>query len=331
MAAEVPNAAQLDLGAERDEVSVEQRASLRWVVDVFSASGEACCLSACGDRLGARAVAAGAASARTVASQSRASGGGCDDNHAMPVVAHLLHSPVKGLALVERPSLRITSEGAPFDRCFFVVDAQGELAGSWSHGRLCLTRADYDGETLTLHLPDGAVVSAPDPVPGDEIALVWDSDEPAVGNLVEGPWAAALSDVLGEPVRLARVGPERGGWSAFAVSMIGDASIAALGHGPLDARRFRMGVGLTGGEPFEEDEWIGYDIAVGSTVLAVREPCARCVATTRDPATGERDFNALRAMIAERGAANLGIYCDVVQPGVIAVGDAVRVLGRSAA
>ena len=39
----------------------------------------------------------------------------------------------------------------------------------------------------------------------------------------------------------------------------------------------------------------------------------------------------LRAMIAERGAANLGIYCDVVQPGVIAVGDAVRVLGRSAA
>ena len=253
------------------------------------------------------------------------------DNHAMPVVAHLLHSPVKGLALVERPSLRITSEGAPFDRCFFVVDAQGELAGSWSHGRLCLTRADYDGETLTLHLPDGAVVSAPDPLPGDEIALVWDSDEPAVGNLVEGPWAAALSDVLGEPVRLARVGPERGGWSAFAVSMIGDASIAALGHGPLDARRFRMGVGLTGGEPFEEDEWIGYDIAVGSTVLAVREPCARCVATTRDPATGERDFNALRAMITERGAANLGIYCDVVQPGVIAVGDAVRVLGRSAA
>jgi uncharacterized protein YcbX len=120
-------------------------------------------------------------------------------------VARLLHSPVKGLALVEREALELGPEGAPFDRRFFVVNAAGELAGSWSHGRLCLTEAEYDGTTLTMRFPDGTVVAAPDPALGEPVDLIWDSDEPETAHLVDGPWAAPLSEVLGEPVRLARI------------------------------------------------------------------------------------------------------------------------------
>ena len=97
----------------------------------------------------------------------------------MVTVTRLLHSPVKGLALVEREALELGPEGAPFDRRFFVVNAAGELAGSWSHGRLCLTEAEYDGTTLTMRFPDGTVVSAPDPGLGEPVELIWDSDEPA--------------------------------------------------------------------------------------------------------------------------------------------------------
>jgi uncharacterized protein YcbX len=88
---------------------------------------------------------------------------------------------------------------------------------------------------------------------------------------------------------------------------------------------------LAGGEAFEEDTWIGSDIAIGDVVLAVRLPCDRCVATTRDPATGEKDVPTLRAMKAVRGRPDLGVYCDVVSPGTVRLGDAVRVLGPSAA
>ncbi len=249
----------------------------------------------------------------------------------MVSVTRLLHSPVKGLALTEQPLLELGPLGAPFDRRFFVVNAAGELAGSWSHGRLCLTHAEYDGATLTMRFPDGAVVSAADPALGEPIDLIWDSDEPETAHLVDGPWAALLSEVLGEPVRLARMREDRGGWSVNAVSMIGAASIAALGHGALDDRRFRMTMTLAGGEAFEEDTWIGHDVALGSAVLAVRVPCERCVATTRDPATGEKDVPTLRALKAVRGRPDLGVYCDVVVPGTVRLGDEVRVLGPSAA
>ena len=248
----------------------------------------------------------------------------------MVTVARLLHSPVKGLALAEYETLELGLEGAPFDRRFFVVNAAGELAGSWSHGRLALTAAEYDGSTLTMRFPDGTVVSAPDPALGEPIDLIWDSDEPETAHLVDGPWAEPLSEVLGEPIRLARIREGRGGWSANAVSLIGEASIAALGHGAIGDRRFRMTMTLTGGEAFEEDTWIGSDIAIGGVVLAVRLPCERCVATTRDPATGEKDVPTLRAMKAARGRPDLGVYCDVVTPGTVRLGDEVRVLRPSA-
>ena len=48
---------------------------------------------------------------------------------------------------------------------------------------------------------------------------------------------------------------------------------------------------------------------------------------TKDPETGERDVDSLRAMVTAKGEPNLGVYCDVVEPGPIRVGDAVSATG----
>ena len=54
-----------------------------------------------------------------------------------------------------------------------------------------------------------------------------------------------------------------------------------------------MLVGLAGCRPHEEDEWNGRLLRVGEAVVRVGGPVPRCATTTRDPETGERDFDTL--------------------------------------
>jgi uncharacterized protein YcbX len=241
-------------------------------------------------------------------------------------VARLLHTPVKSLRMRDVDALELGPNGVVDDRVFFLLDERG---CSIRHARrlpLCRATAAYADEVLTIQLPDGSTVSGETPL-GRRFESGWDMDLRIPACEVEGPWAEALSDFAGEPVRLARVADDRGGWSGFPVSLIGEASIDALGLGPIDPRRFRMLVQVAGGAPFAEDSWVGGDVRIGGAVVRVREECIRCAVTTVDPETGERDVDSLRAMITAKGEPNLGVYCDVVEPGPIRVGDAVSATG----
>jgi uncharacterized protein YcbX len=62
--------------------------------------------------------------------------------------------------------------------------------------------------------------------------------------------------------------------------------------------------------------------------VRVTSPDARCVITTQDPDTGERDFPTLHVIKQYRGLRDgrkldFGVYADVIRPGRIAVGDPV--------
>jgi uncharacterized protein YcbX len=55
---------------------------------------------------------------------------------------------------------------------------------------------------------------------------------------------------------------------------------------------------------------------------------ARCATTTRDPSTGIRDFDTLRAIKDYRGLRegkkiDFGVYAKALEPGAVRVGDAV--------
>ena len=47
---------------------------------------------------------------------------------------------------------------------------------------------------------------------------------------------------------------------------------------------------------WEEFDWLGRDIRIGEAVLRVRERITRCLATTVNPDTGERDADTLGAL-----------------------------------
>jgi uncharacterized protein YcbX len=243
----------------------------------------------------------------------------------MTTVARLLHTPVKSLKMGEVDQLVLHERGVVDDRIFFLVDDAHQSLNQARRLPLCQATAAFDGEILSIVLPDGSLVVGETPT-GERFTAGFDMQSTIEATLVPGPWRDALSGWAGEPVRLARAADGRGGWSGFAASLIGTPTIDALGLGPIDPRRFRMMIQTAGGAPFEEEAGVGRDVRVGDAVVRVVEECIRCAVTTVDPDTGERDVDALRAMITAKGAANLGVYCDVITPGTIRLGDPVAPL-----
>lgn len=253
----------------------------------------------------------------------------------MPTVARLSIAPVRSLGLEHPAYIDLTDAGVVEDRRFYLTDDADRLVDRLVVPSLAQIAAHIDSAAAELRLtfPDGTVVDGAvqlgSPVETDVYKRA------AVGHTVEGPWAAALSDFCGRPIRLIRCDRPGGTRKAHPATLITDGSLDLLGQhlgaGAVDGRRFRMLIELEGGGPHEEDTWVGGRIALGETVLQVSAPVPRCAMTTQDPDTGERDLDTLRTIIAYRGLTddrnvNFGVYGEVEQPGRIRLGDAVEVL-----
>jgi uncharacterized protein YcbX len=125
-----------------------------------------------------------------------------------------------------------------------------------------------------------------------------------------------------------------------AASLVSTAALEALGQaagvtGRVDGRRFRMTFGVAGIDAHAEDGWLGREVSVGDAVVAPRGNVGRCRVTTLNPETGERDLDTLdvideyRAGVATTEPLPFGVWCEVVQPGRVAVGDRVQVRADS--
>jgi uncharacterized protein YcbX len=250
-------------------------------------------------------------------------------------VARISIAPVKALHLVHPDEVELTRAGVVGDRRFWVIDGDGRLANGKRFPQLMQIRPEWDEETrqLAFALPGGnridGVVEPGEPV---ETTLYG---VPHPSRRVGGPWEDAISELAGEPMTLlwsdggaVDRGADRGGWA----SIISRASInllgAQAGSAAPDGRQFRMLFEIDGVGANEEDEWIGGRVRVGEALLAPLGDVGRCVTTTRDPDTGEFAFPTLDTLAAYRrdGVAEplpLGIYCDVVEPGRVRLGDSV--------
>ena len=245
----------------------------------------------------------------------------------MAVVATLHLAPVKGMRLVEVDAVDLGAAGPAGDRAFH-VRAAGKVALTTRHPKLVqiVPAWDPDSGVLRLRFPDGAVVAAP-VEHGAAVTTAFYDGRPVPGHVVEGPFAAAISEHIGRPVDLvARDGDEVGA-DDFPVTLMSRASLGALGvalgDDAVDGRRFRMTIVVDGVDAWEEHGWNGREVRVGDAVLRVAEPTPRCVVTTRDPDTGRRDAPVLKALAGLRGKDDVtfGVWCDVVAPGRVRVGN----------
>lgn len=114
------------------------------------------------------------------------------------------------------------------------------------------------------------------------------------------------------------------------ISLINLASCRALEEligAPVDPLRFRGNIMLDGMEPWEEFDLVGHTIEIGNHVrLKVTQRIFRCAATNVDPVTAKRDLDVPGTLMRTFGHTDCGIFAEVVTGGLIAEGDAVRIL-----
>lgn len=244
-------------------------------------------------------------------------------------VAALWRHPIKGHGREALDAVTlIEGQTMPWDRRWAVAHELAQADGSawapcqeFSRGSKVAAlmainaKAHEDEATVTLTHPD-----RPD--------LTFDPDREDTAFL---DWVRPLMPpARAQSARIVRV-PGRGMTDTDfpSISLINlasnDAVTEKMGQA-ISPLRWRCNIHVAGFPAWEEFEWIGRTIRLGEVELDVREPILRCMATTANPDTGERDADTLGALNAHWGHQNFGIYAQVAKSGRVAVGDAVEVL-----
>ena len=253
-----------------------------------------------------------------------------------PVVSQLATTAIKGFGVQLPDSVRLTPGGVIGNRDFFLVDDRDKLFSVTRSGCFLPYAAsfDHDDGLLTVARGDDVIHTGPVNTAGPVRAHFFD-DRYVEGRLVTGPWNQVLSGIADRPLRLVQADQRSGGYDVTPVTLVGERSVEVLGTeesgDPLDGRRFRMLIMLTGLEPFEEETWAGRRVRLGTCRLEMGGPVPRCAGVQLHPERGTRGVNALRMIRQERGVQesqlgpglNLGVYAEVVEPGVVQLGDTV--------
>ena len=219
--------------------------------------------------------------------------------------------PVKSLAGISVLSAELDALGLVGDRRFLVVDETGRFLTQRTLPRMALITTALDATHLTLSVSPTAsirVARASDPAAPLRTVSVWKSENLHAEDCGDGA-ATFLSDFLSVRCRLVRIGAAfhrpvlksagRPGDTvsfadAYPLLVIGEATLADLndrliasGAEALPMNRFRPNLVISGAPAFAEDTWP--HLRIGQIDFRAGGPCARCILTTTDQASGERD------------------------------------------
>ena len=210
----------------------------------------------------------------------------------------------------KRQELRINQLGAEGDRLFGLKEnATHKFVTARQQPDLLAHRAAFAGEKVQVTLPDGRTMDAED------------------SRLID-----YFEQRYGRKVSLARAFDERHPKGIFdddSILLISTQSLAELERryaGSFDVRRFRANIWIDGPEkePFFEEAWLNKEIAIGSEVVLKADTlCERCVMTTHAQEELPQDHGILKTIVQTNNAV-LGVYCKIVQGGLIRLGDNVH-------
>ena len=253
-------------------------------------------------------------------------------------VCGLYHYPVKGLSPQALPQVRLSpGAGFPFDRVYglarhdsgydpvdykplpktrFIVLVKEERLASLD------TFFDHATGRLNVRVQGQSVLD--------------ESLETEAGRAAVSRFFATMFDLNGGQEPTVAVGGENrftdisvhSKEMMHAVSLINMDSVRDLGTrlgADIDKLRFRANVYVEGLEPYQELEMLGREIRIGPTRLKIVRRTRRCAATDVDPITAERNMTIPRSLMKNFGHADMGVYAEVLEGGVVEIGSPLMV------
>jgi uncharacterized protein YcbX len=235
----------------------------------------------------------------------------------------------------------------------------GEIRGAKKLPALMLCHARYLEEptadripAVAMTFPDGAELSSDDPAVPERLSellgrrvTLWSRrppteldhyrrrppDDPDLEKELRSVFGRLPDEPLPDlsvfpPEIFEYVAPLGTYFDAAPLHLLTKAALDALSESTPDAsfdrRRFRANFLLettNGATGHVERDWCGREFRLGTAVIKVEMPTARCVMTTLPQPGLPKEPSVLRAIV--RSGQNLGVYAKLVEPGVVSVGD----------
>jgi uncharacterized protein YcbX len=264
-------------------------------------------------------------------------------------IVQLTYYPVKGCGGTSVQAAEVTPAGLRHDRSFMVVAPDGRFRSQRKSPVMAVIQPVVldEGRKLVLSAPgvEDLVFDVVLDGPRHEVEITSWQGKGVDQGAEAHDW---FSTVLGKPSVFVGVPPDhqrvtRGetpGTAGFAdghaILVASESSLDALneriasrGGLPVPMERFRPNLVVFGwAEPHTEDKVRA--MSVGGVEFGYAKPCIRCVVTTIDQETGERDGpEPLRTLADYRrdpgGGVAFGMKAAITGPGQLAVGDEVIV------
>ena len=208
-------------------------------------------------------------------------------------VAQLWRYPVKSLRGEALREAVLTPDGVAGDRVVHVAGRGGPLTGRTRRHLLIIPAVTG---------PDGAPLIDGHP---------WDSDRAR----------EIIRAHAGADARLvAYTTQER--FDVLNLMVSTDGAVALFGH---DIRGLRPNLVLSGLAADVEPQLPGHAFQIGDALIGVHSQRQRCVVTSIDPDNGGQDLDVFRR-IRDVFGGELALNCWVIRPGVVSIGDEVRLV-----
>lgn len=276
----------------------------------------------------------------------------------MPTIQEIRLYPIKSLGGVSVPSAIVEEKGFRYDRRYMLITPTGQFITQRSCHQMALIDVALTDTSIRVwhrHFPDDVLVLPLDPAseatpnPSPIPVSIWDSHHVPAMPLNPGAdfW---FSQVLGLECRLvfmpestrraidktyARHDEAVSFADGYPYLVISQASLNDLNNRlpePITMSRFRPNLIVDDCPPFDEDTWL--DFQISHIPFYGPKPCARCVLTTIDPATGQPGKEPLRTLTHYRNRNNkilFGQNAIARGTGVLHVGDSINVVERGPA
>ena len=262
-----------------------------------------------------------------------------------PLLSKLSIYPVKSIAGNDLAESRVTTLGLEADRRFVVADSQGKFLTARNLPKLLLIKATISRHGLILSAPNTSTLKLTYNQFSQQYTpvTIWNSE--IMGQQCSTEADQWFSHFRGRKCHLLYFGerssrplkryPEQ--QTAFAdgypLLLISEASLEDLNRrcrSTIEMAQMRPNLVVTNTLPYAEDSW--KRIRIGSVDFEVAKPCGRCILTTVNTETLERQQDKEPLSILKQyrkghdGEAHFGQNLIALNEGTIRTGDPVEIL-----